>query len=95
VPRVAPNLGMHRTIREGEHTEKQSKPEQLSMRVRGKHFNTAGPNLSNMHYGLDPLVRIDSDAIVDLIDQQRYFVLRAPRQTGKTTCLLATSHDGI
>ncbi len=59
------------------------------MRVRGKHFNTAGPNVSNMHYGLDPLVRIDSDAIVDLIDQQRYFVLHAPRQTGKTTCLLA------
>ena len=65
------------------------KPNEISVRVRKKHFNTAGPNISNMHYGLDPLVRIDSDAIVDLIDQQRYFVLHAPRQTGKTTCLLA------
>ncbi len=54
-----------------------------------KHFNTAGPNIASLHYELDPLVRIDQHMIEDLIAQQRYFVLHAPRQTGKTTCLLA------
>ncbi len=54
-----------------------------------KHFNTAGPNIPSLHYELDPLVRIDQHLIEDLIEQQRYFVLHAPRQTGKTTCLLA------
>lgn len=54
-----------------------------------KHFNTAGPNILSLHYELDPLVRIDQHMIEDLIAQQRYFVLHAPRQTGKTTCLLA------
>ena len=54
-----------------------------------KHFNTAGPNIASLHYELDPLVRIDQHMIEGLIAQQRYFVLHAPRQTGKTTCLLA------
>ena len=54
-----------------------------------KHFNTAGPNIAALHYQLDPLVRIDSRAVEDLVAQSRYFVLHAPRQTGKTTCLLA------
>jgi hypothetical protein len=53
-----------------------------------KHFNTAGPNISQLHYELDPLARIDLADVLDLIAQQRYFVLHAPRQTGKTTCLL-------
>lgn len=67
----------------------QSTAPALIERVREKHFNTAGPNIASLHYELDPLVRIDSDAIEDLIEQQRYFVLHAPRQTGKTTCLFA------
>jgi hypothetical protein len=54
-----------------------------------KHFNTAGPNISALHYEIDPLVRVDLPKVLDLIAQQRYFVLHAPRQTGKTTCLLA------
>ncbi|MCU0756048.1 MAG: hypothetical protein MUE46_13130, partial [Xanthomonadales bacterium] len=54
-----------------------------------KHFNTAGPSTPDLHYLLDPLQRIDFDSIADLIEQRRYFVLHAPRQTGKTTCLLA------
>lgn len=54
-----------------------------------KHFNTAGPNIASLHYELDPLVRIDQHMIKGLIAQQRYFVLHAPRQTGKTTCLFA------
>ncbi len=54
-----------------------------------KHFNTAGPSKPEFHYLLDPLQRIDFDHIRSLIQQERYFVLHAPRQTGKTTCLLA------
>jgi hypothetical protein len=54
-----------------------------------KHFNTAGPGKPDLHYLIDPLSRIDLEEIEDLIEQQRYFVLHAPRQTGKTSCLLA------
>ncbi len=54
-----------------------------------KHFNTAGPGKPELHYLIDPLSRIGLDEIESLIGQQRYFVLHAPRQTGKTTCLLA------
>jgi hypothetical protein len=38
---------------------------------------------------LDPLRRINYDEIDQLIRQKQYFVLHAPRQTGKTTSLLA------
>ena len=54
-----------------------------------KHFNTAGPQIVALHYSIDPLVRIDRPMIEGLVAQQRYFVLHAPRQTGKTTCMLA------
>ena len=54
-----------------------------------KHFNTAGPSKSDLHYQIDPLSRVDLAAILALIKQERYFILHAPRQTGKTTCLLA------
>ncbi|MDR2529229.1 MAG: ATP-binding protein, partial [Synergistaceae bacterium] len=54
-----------------------------------KFFNTAGPGKEGLNYMLDPLRRINYDEIATLIDQQRYFVLHAPRQTGKTTSLLA------
>ena len=52
-------------------------------------FNTAGPNIPEGHYTIDPLNRFDLDEILTLIRQKRYFVLHAPRQTGKTSCLLA------
>lgn len=52
-------------------------------------FNTAGPNVVEDSYTLDPLKRFDLDDILMLIRQKRYFVLYAPRQTGKTTCVLA------
>lgn len=52
-------------------------------------FNTAGPVNCHKHYCLPPLSRLSLDEIVFLIDQEKYFVLHAPRQTGKTTCLLA------
>ncbi len=63
-----------------------SNPYNLAMRM---HFNTAGPQQIERHYTIDPLVRIDQPLIEDLVEQQRYFVLHAPRQTGKTTCMLA------
>ena len=52
-------------------------------------FNTAGPINPVDHYNLDPLRRIDLDTLLPLIGQKKYFVLHAPRQTGKTSCLLA------
>ncbi|MDR1376133.1 MAG: AAA-like domain-containing protein [Synergistaceae bacterium] len=54
-----------------------------------KFFNTEGPGIPEDHYMVDPLRRIDYDEIATLIGQKRYFVLHAPRQTGKTTSLLA------
>ena len=52
-------------------------------------FNTAGPNRVEDNYTIDPLTRIDLEDILMLIRQKKYFVLHAPRQTGKTSCLLA------
>ncbi|MEM6353301.1 MAG: AAA-like domain-containing protein, partial [Cyanobacteria bacterium P01_D01_bin.14] len=52
-------------------------------------FNTAGPVRADWHYLIDPLTRWDMDEILQLIAQGKYFVLHAPRQTGKTSCLLA------
>ena len=52
-------------------------------------FNTAGPVDCARHYCLPPLHRIDLDEVLLLIEQQKYFVLHAPRQTGKTSFLLA------
>ena len=57
-----------------------------------KKFNTAGPSVAGRHFMIDPLHRIDIESIEGLIEDQRYFVLHAPRQTGKTTCLLALMH---
>jgi len=52
-------------------------------------FNTAGPVNCKEHYCLLPLSRFDLKDISSLIEQKKYFVLHAPRQTGKTTYLLA------
>ncbi len=52
-------------------------------------FNTAGPVVLADHYGLPPLERWNLEELLSLIDQKKYFVLHAPRQTGKTSCLLA------
>jgi hypothetical protein len=54
-----------------------------------KLFNTAGPNKADKHYSLNPLSRLDWQEVRHLIDSERYFVLHAPRQTGKTSALLA------
>ncbi|MEM7589746.1 MAG: AAA-like domain-containing protein [Myxococcota bacterium] len=52
-------------------------------------FNTAGPLNTAKHYALDPLARWDLPKVLSLIEQEKYFLLHAPRQTGKTTCLQA------
>jgi len=52
-------------------------------------FNTAGPIVLEDHYFIEPLHRIDLDEILSLIDQKKYFVVHAPRQTGKTSYLLS------
>ncbi len=52
-------------------------------------FNTAGPVNARDHYCLPPTERIHLDEILLLIEQKKYFVLHAPRQTGKTSDLLA------
>ena len=52
-------------------------------------FNTAGPIKAEMHYHISPLARLDCDDLLQLIRQEKYFVLHAPRQTGKTSALLA------
>ena len=52
-------------------------------------FNTAGPIKPDMHYNVPPLERLDFDEVMLMIEQQRYFVMHAPRQTGKTSALLA------
>ena len=52
-------------------------------------FNTAGPNRPEEQYTIDPLSRFDLDDMLMLIRQEKYFVLHAPRQTGKTSCMLA------
>ena len=51
-------------------------------------FNTAGPQTPQC-YTIDPLTRFDLDDVLALIQRQRYFVMHAPRQTGKTSCMLA------
>ena len=52
-------------------------------------FNTTGPVVAEDHYCVAPLERINLSEILTLIADKRYFVLHAPRQTGKTSALLA------
>ena len=52
-------------------------------------FNTEGPVVTERHYCIPPLERVDLDELLGLIGDERYFVLHAPRQTGKTSTLLA------
>ena len=52
-------------------------------------FNTAGPVNPVDHYCLPSLERLQLHEVFLLIEQKKYFVLHAPRQTGKTSALLA------
>src|SRR5215468_3817879 len=52
-----------------------------------RRFNTAGPCLPEHHYMIPALRRLPEAP--GLVDQMGYFVVHAPRQTGKTTALRA------
>lgn len=59
------------------------KPYSAPMRT----FNTAGPCVEGQHYMIEPLSRLpDAEA---LVESGKFFVVHAPRQTGKTTILIA------
>ena len=56
-----------------------------------KWFNTAGPCQADIHYMLPATERLPE--IKKLIDQRNYFVIHAPRQTGKTTAMLTLAQE--
>jgi DNA polymerase III delta prime subunit len=56
-----------------------------------RHFNTAGPCIDWMHYMIPPLRRLPEAP--GLVEQYGYFVVHAPRQTGKTTALQALARE--
>ncbi|MFM7199236.1 MAG: hypothetical protein ACKO6N_00445 [Myxococcota bacterium] len=49
-------------------------------------FNTAGPCREERHYMLPATARVES--FKELIAQELYFVIHAPRQVGKTTSMI-------
>lgn len=61
----------------------------FSVRPLMRFFNTVGPVDCEFHYCLPPLERIDLNYVLGLLEQRKYFILHAPRQTGKTSLLLA------
>ena len=52
-------------------------------------FNTAGPIIAERHYCIPPLDRIDLEEVLGFIRDWKYCILHAPRQSGKTSALLA------
>ncbi|WP_342394017.1 hypothetical protein [Chrysosporum bergii] len=56
-----------------------------------KWFNTAGLCQSDIHYMLPTSERLPQ--LKRLIDQRNYFVIHAPRQTGKTTAMLTLAQE--
>jgi ABC-type cobalamin/Fe3+-siderophores transport system ATPase subunit len=50
-----------------------------------KRFNTTGPCVPEEHYMLPALPRLPG--VDDLIEGKSYFIIHAPRQSGKTTFL--------
>ncbi len=56
-----------------------------------RYFNTAGPCIPAKHYMLPALDRLPE--IRRLVNMERYFVIHAPRQTGKTTAVKALARE--
>lgn len=54
-------------------------------------FNIAGPCQADKNYMLSPTSRLPDWEM--LIEQESYFVVHAPRQTGKTTAMLALAQE--
>jgi len=57
-----------------------------------RYFNTTGFCRPEKHYMINPL-RNKVANIYQLIDNEQYFILHAPRQTGKTTLLHSLAHQ--
>jgi len=55
----------------------------LQKNCKMKRFNTSGPNIPEKHYTIERTNIIRRG--VDLINDERYFTIWAPRQTGKST----------
>ena len=55
-----------------------------------RYFNVAGVCLPELHYMLPPEPRLLG--VRELLTQRAWFVVHAPRQTGKTTSLRALCH---
>ena len=58
-----------------------------------RYFNTAGPCIPAKHYMLPALDRLPG--IRRLVNMERYFVIHAPRQTGKTTAVKALVRECV
>ena len=54
-------------------------------------FNTTGPCRPEIHYTLPSTARLPN--LERLIEQQNYFVIHAPRQTGKSTAMMALAQQ--
>ena len=54
-----------------------------------REFSIAGPVVPDDHYCLPPLERLDLEEVLGHIRGSRYFLLHAPRQSGKTSALIA------
>jgi AAA-like domain len=54
-------------------------------------FNIAGPCQPDIHYLLPSQARLPE--VLQLIQQRGYFVIHAPRQTGKTTAMLTLAQE--
>ena len=52
-------------------------------------FNTTGPVIADRHYCIPPLGRVNVDEVLGLVRDWKYCTLHAPRQSGKTSVLLA------
>ena len=69
-------------------------PATAKCNTRGmRFFSTAGPVQPEIHYHVPPLARLAADDLLLLMRQRKYFVLHAPRQTGKTSALLALGNE--
>ncbi|MBK7476201.1 MAG: ATP-binding protein [Haliscomenobacter sp.] len=59
--------------------------------MKRRFFNTTGLCMPEKHYMVDPF-RNFYDDVLRLIEAEQYFVIHAPRQTGKTTFLHSLAH---
>ena len=56
-----------------------------------KYFNTSGPNIPERHYTINRTKLIQEG--VDLVQEERYFTIWAPRQTGKSTYFVQLAEE--